>query len=147
MQIAELILFIQSILDRINEDQNFEQTEEHAQLEKIALEYLPYNFETDEDCHNYCLKATMPEIWEYHLQRLKKLPTETNTIPEQIEFLIAFIDVWNAAKNDNVLPHLTEALNVFCENNNLPLMSADELLCEVINKRDIPNYIIPNING
>lgn len=72
-ELKELIAYIKEILVKVIADESFYETEEHAKMEAIALKKLPYDFELDDDCHNYCIKATMPEIWEYHLSRLNKL--------------------------------------------------------------------------
>jgi hypothetical protein len=66
---------------------------------------------------------------------------------EQIQFLKAFIVVWDFAQNTNAQSAqpsdtnaLTNILNSFCEDNGLPKLSADELLYKLQHPTEYSNY-------
>lgn len=76
------------------------------------------------------------------------MPTEIKiqTIQEQINFVTSFIELWNNCPTDEITDKLVDVFCTYSDSQQLPQMSADELLLELYNKRDDNNYIIPDIN-
>jgi hypothetical protein len=75
------------------------------------------------------------EVMTNEQKGLNKMTNE-----QQIQYLKDFIKKWESAEEtflENGLEYpLIEEFRIFCEENNLPHISADELLSELLNKKE-----------